>query len=92
MIEYQESNICAFRIACKEIRKLTVRPTDRELLQLYGLYKQATIGVNSTPQPWAINVRGRAKWEAWTSYKDLYQEQARDQYISVVKDLMTRLR
>jgi acyl-CoA-binding protein len=39
------------------------------LLQIYGLYKQATVGDNTGAQPWAVQVEARAKWEAWTSQK-----------------------
>ena len=36
---------------------------------LQGLYKQATVGDNTTSQPWAVQMTERAKWDAWTSFK-----------------------
>ena len=40
-----------FNQAAENIKKLTKRPEDEELLELYALYKQATIGDNNTGNP-----------------------------------------
>jgi acyl-CoA-binding protein len=37
-----------FEAAAEEVKSLTKRPTDVELLELYALYKQATVGDNDT--------------------------------------------
>jgi diazepam binding inhibitor-like protein len=37
-----------FDKAVEDVRKLKVKPTDPELLQLYALFKQATMGDNKT--------------------------------------------
>jgi diazepam-binding inhibitor (GABA receptor modulating acyl-CoA-binding protein) len=37
-----------FEAAAAEVKTFTKRPTNDELLQLYGLYKQATVGDNNT--------------------------------------------
>lgn len=37
-----------FEAAAEEVKTLTKRPTDVELLELYALYKQATVGDNDT--------------------------------------------
>ena len=50
-------------------------------LEFYGLYKQATVGDNTTPQPWAIKVEARAKWEAWTKCKGMSKEEAMQKYV-----------
>ena len=39
------------------------------MLEIYGLYKQATAGDNTTSQPWAIQLEAAAKWNAWTALK-----------------------
>ena len=36
--------------------------SDNDKLQLYGLYKQATIGNVNTKRPWGIDFVGAAKW------------------------------
>lgn len=33
-----------FEKAAEDVKKVKTRPTDQELLDLYGLYKQATVG------------------------------------------------
>lgn len=59
------------------------------MLALYGIYKQATVGDNTTAQPWAIQVEARAKWEAWTSNKGKSQATAETDYINMVKKILT---
>jgi acyl-CoA-binding protein len=34
----------AFNTAAESVKKLTQKPTDQELLDLYAYYKQATVG------------------------------------------------
>ena len=46
-----------------KIHLLKVKPTNKELLTLYGLYKQATTGNNRTTQPGIFDLETRAKWE-----------------------------
>lgn len=40
----------------------TVKMTDDELLQLYGLFKQASVGDNNTDKPGMLDFKGKAKW------------------------------
>lgn len=39
--------------------------TDEELLQIYGLYKQGSIGNVNTDRPGFLDLKGKAKWDAW---------------------------
>jgi len=45
------------------------RPSTRaEKLQLYGLYKRATVESDARPaRPGMFNIDGRMKWDAWVS-------------------------
>ena len=43
--------------------------SNEELVELYGLYKQATVGDINIAQPWAVQVKERAKWDAWNKNK-----------------------
>lgn len=61
-----------------------------EKLALYGLYKQATVGDNTTGAPWAVQLEAKAKWNAWTAEKGKTKEQAEAAYISLVKTLLTK--
>lgn len=90
MISYEDNTI-EFRRICKEVRNLRALPTNDELLQLYGLYKQATIGNNETSEPWSINIKAKAKWTAWKSYEGTDKETARSDYITLVNNLKERI-
>ncbi|KIZ04729.1 Putative acyl-CoA-binding protein [Monoraphidium neglectum] len=52
-----------------------------EMLEMYGLYKQATIGDNNTSKPGILDPKGRKKWDAWESKKGLSKEEAMTKYI-----------
>ena len=59
-----------FSEAQERVKKLSRRPSNPELLDLYGLYKQATEGRREgeptrPPRP----RKGRAKFDAWTGRK-----------------------
>ncbi len=64
--------------------------TNEEKLNLYGLYKQATVGDNTTGQPWAVQLEARAKWDAWTTQKGKSKEAAENEYIELVKSLLNK--
>jgi len=76
-----------FEAAAADVRTLTKKPNNDELLQLYGLYKQATVGDNNTSQPWAIQLESRAKWDAWNNNKGMSQDSAMEDYIKLVQQL-----
>ncbi|KAG7838687.1 hypothetical protein KL942_002091 [Ogataea angusta] len=59
------------------------RPNDDELLQLYGLYKQATVGDNTTDKPGVFDFKGKYKWEAWKKLEGTSQEEAEKKYIAL---------
>ena len=40
----------AFNAAAEEVKNLSKRPADDEMLKIYGLYKQATVGDCNTRQ------------------------------------------
>eukprot|EP01137_Pigoraptor_chileana_P010625 Opistho-2@4068 len=62
-------------------------PSNDQLLQLYSLFKQATAGNNSTEQPSKFNFVARAKWDAWEKLKNTSSEDAKKQYVALVKQL-----
>lgn len=76
-----------FQNAADRVTNLSYRPSDTQLLELYGLFKQATIGDNETTSPWAIQVKERAKWDAWNSNKGMLKEEAMQNYIDLVNSL-----
>lgn len=72
----------------EKMRKGEVDATQTDLLPAYALYKQATCGDNQSAQPWAYNIKLRAKWDSWAALKGMAPSQAMETYIGVVKQLM----
>lgn len=76
-----------FLEAAEKVKTLKSKPNDSEMLELYGLYKQATVGDVNTDRPGLFDMKGKAKWDAWESRKGLGKDDAEKQYIVVVKRL-----
>lgn len=75
-----------FADAQATIKRYTELGTDRQL-ELYGFYKQATAGDVSGPRPGMLDVRGRAKYDAWTRRKGMTKDAAMQAYIDLVAEL-----
>ncbi|CAL5070843.1 unnamed protein product [Urochloa decumbens] len=56
-------------------------------LRLYGLYKIATEGPCTAPQPSALKLKARAKWNAWHKLGAMPTEEAMQEYITIVQEL-----
>jgi diazepam-binding inhibitor (GABA receptor modulator, acyl-CoA-binding protein) len=79
-----------FESAVRDVRKLPSEPATAELLELYALYKQATVGDVSGPRPGAFDVRARAKHDAWTKARGLSTAEAMARYVRLVGKLSSR--
>ncbi|GMT09272.1 hypothetical protein PFISCL1PPCAC_569, partial [Pristionchus fissidentatus] len=55
-----------------------------EMVTMYALYKQATLGPCSGSQPGFWNPEGRGKWEAWKRMGDMDQDEAMEIYVAGV--------
>ena len=64
--------------------------TDDELLQIYSLFKQGTVGDNNTDKPGMLDFKGKAKWEAWNKLKGKSKEQAQTEYIELARTLLAK--
>ncbi|KAH9404417.1 hypothetical protein TYRP_000240 [Tyrophagus putrescentiae] len=76
-----------FEEAAELVKKLKTRPTDQELLEIYGLYKQGTEGDCNIPKPGMFDLKGKAKWEHWNSLKGMSKADAQKKYIAKVHEL-----
>ena len=76
-----------FSRAQERVNKLSRRPSDRQLLELYSLYKQAIVGNVTGDRPGGFDFKGRAKWEAWKQRDGLSREEAMRQYVDLVDRL-----
>ncbi len=76
-----------FEQAAQDSQNLPSRPDNNTMLQLYSLYKQATVGDVNTKRPGMTDFIGRAKWDAWEKLKGTTQDQAMEQYVALVNQL-----
>jgi acyl-CoA-binding protein len=76
-----------FERAASDVKSLPKRPTDDELLKLYGLYKQATAGDATGERPGLLALEARAKFDAWSKLKGLEPEDAMQGYVKLVAKL-----
>lgn len=72
------------------VQSLTKRPSDDELLKLYGLYKQTTVGDNTTAKPGVFDLKGKYKWQAWKDLEGTSQEDAEKEYIALADELLSK--
>merc|ERR1712035_181726 len=79
-----------FTAAAEEVKKLSKEPSNDEKLQVYSLYKQCTVGDCNTEKPGMLDMKGKAKWEAWNKLKGMSQDEADAAYIKLVADLKTK--
>lgn len=78
-----------FSKAAEEVKELRAPASDADLLELYSLYKQATVGDCNTTRPGMLDIRGKAKWDAWDKRKGMSQDAAKEQYIQKVEELIS---
>jgi acyl-CoA-binding protein len=79
-----------FEKAAEEVMELPERPDDKTLLKLYGLYKQATEGNLKGKRPSFTDVKGRAKYDAWSRLRGKSPEWAMEEYIKLVEKLQEK--
>lgn len=77
-----------FNEAANKIKKLKSKPTDAELLDIYSLFKQASIGDCNTARPGMLDFKGKAKWDAWNGRKDMSKDDAEDHYVDLAEKLV----
>ena len=82
------AEITTFEEAVAAVPTLTKDPGTLTKLVLYGLYKQATVGDVQGKKPSVLKVEARATYEAWHSVEGTSQEQAREEYIEKVRELL----
>ena len=80
-----------FEQAQADVRTLTSKPSNEELLTLYALFKQATAGeATGAKKPGRFDLVGKAKYEAWTRIAGTSADEAKTRYIAVVAELLAR--
>lgn len=81
------SDQAAFEDAQARVKQLSKTPSTDDLLALYALYKQASAGDVSGSRPGMLDLKGRAKFDAWTKKKGTAKDAAMTQYVALVDKL-----
>ena len=79
-----------FQEAKQAIDELTQRPSNEELLRLYGLYKQANFGNNNDEEPQGFDIKAIAKHRAWLDQSGKSAKDAMEEYVSVAHSLVEK--
>ena len=77
-----------FADAQARVKTLTAAPSTDQLLELYALYKQGSTGDVDSKRPGMLDIKGRAKWDAWAGKKGQTREQAMEAYVALVDRLV----
>ncbi|XP_076397209.1 acyl-CoA binding protein 1 isoform X1 [Megachile rotundata] len=80
-----------FNKAAEEVKELSSQPSDADLLELYSLFKQASVGDCNTSRPGMLDFKGKAKWDAWDRIKGMDQNTAKEKYIQKVEQLVSTI-
>ncbi|PVD30841.1 hypothetical protein C0Q70_10116 [Pomacea canaliculata] len=87
---YAKADSKAFQKAAEEVKNLKQKPTDDEMLKVYALFKQGTVGDCNTDRPGLLDLKGKAKWDAWNAKKGTAQGQAKEDYVKLVEELKAK--
>jgi len=79
-----------FEAAQVRVKALRSTPAPSDLLELYALFKQGTLGDVSGSRPGMLDFKGRAKFDAWEKKKGLAKETAQAAYVRLVAELESR--
>lgn len=71
-----------------QVKKLKKKPSKGELLEIYSLFKQATIGDINIDRPgFTLDYNSLVDWEAWNAKKGMSQSQAQSLYCHKLKEI-----
>jgi len=76
-----------FDAAVVRVKTRAKAPPPKTLLDLYSLYKQASDGDVTGERPGMLDIRARAKFDAWATRKGMPRETAMEQYVALVDGL-----
>ena len=79
-----------FTEAQARVKTLSSSPGNDTLLSLYALFKQATVGDVEGKRPGMLDLKGRAKFDAWAGKKGVSKAAAIDQYVALVDRLVAQ--
>lgn len=82
------ANQDAFAKAQQDVKTLTSRPGNDDLLFLYAHFKQGSDGDVTGKRPGMLDMVGRAKYDAWAKLKGMGKDDAMQKYVDKVEALL----
>ena len=80
-----------FEQAQADVKTLTARPSNDDLLALYALYKQGSAGdASNAKKPGRFDLVGKAKYDAWSKLAGTSADDAKQRYVAKVDSLLGR--
>lgn len=77
-----------FQKAGQDVKNLSKAPDNVAMLKLYGLFKQGSQGDCTGTRPGLMDFVGRAKYDAWKALEGATREDAMQQYVDFVDELI----
>lgn len=79
-----------FAAAQARVKQLSKTPDASELLELYALFKQGTVGDVSGDRPGMLDFKGRAKYDAWAGKRGGSKDSSMQSYVALVEKLAAK--
>jgi diazepam-binding inhibitor (GABA receptor modulating acyl-CoA-binding protein) len=76
-----------FEQARADSKNLPEKPSNMDLLRLYALYKQGSVGDVEGDRPGMTDFVERAKWDAWAALKGQSKEASMQGYVDLIESL-----
>ncbi|CAG0887957.1 unnamed protein product [Darwinula stevensoni] len=80
----------SFQKAADDVKNLKTKPKDAEMLEIYGLFKQAMVGDINISRPSMLDPKGQAKWDAWNTRKGMSTGEAKENYVKKAGELIAK--
>ena len=74
------------RMSSQDIADQVGAMTNDEKLDFYALFKQGTVGDINTERPGMLDMKGKAKWDAWKAKEGMSQDDAKAAYVAKVQE------
>ena len=74
------------RMSSEDIKDQVGALSNDDKLEFYGLFKQATVGDVNTERPGMLDMKGKAKWDAWKAKEGMSQDDAKAAYVAKVQE------
>ncbi|MGH8861355.1 MAG: acyl-CoA-binding protein [Jatrophihabitantaceae bacterium] len=80
-----------FEQAQLDVKTVSSKPGNDDLLALYSLYKQGAVGeASGSKKPGRFDLVGKAKYDAWSKLAGTSADDAKQRYVETVDRLLGR--